>query len=64
MYYSNKCKLFYTCEQSGGGRSRSMDITTFSTLNLREQGRKSYVASYRVNKELVTLRMFSCELRQ
>ena len=41
-----------------------MDITTFSTLDVREQGRKSYVASYRVNEELVILRMFSRELRQ
>ena len=64
MHYSNKCKLFYTCEQSGGGHSQSMDNTTFSTLNLREQGRKSYVASYRVNEELVILRMLSCKLRQ
>ena len=64
MYYSNKCQLFYTCEQTGGDRSWSMDITTFSTLDLREQGHKSYVASYQVNEELVILRMFSCELRQ
>ena len=41
-----------------------MNITTFSTRGLQEQGRKSYVASYRVNKELVAPRMFSRELRQ
>ena len=41
-----------------------MDITTFSTLDVREQDRKSYVASYRANEELVILRMISCELCQ
>ena len=41
-----------------------MNITAFSTRGLREQGCKSYEASYRVNKELVLLRMFSRELRQ
>ena len=35
---------------------------TFSILDLWEQGHKSYVASYRPNKELVILWMFSCEL--
>ena len=34
-------------------RSQSLDITTFSTQDLQEQGRKSYVASYRANEELV-----------
>ena len=38
--------------------------TTFSTLDMREQGRKSYVASYRANEELVIPRMFSRELLQ
>ena len=33
-------------------RCRSMNIATFSTRNLREQGRKSYVASYRANEDL------------
>ena len=32
---------------------RSINIATFSTQNLWEQGRKSYVASYQVNKELM-----------
>ena len=32
--------------------------------DLREQGHKSYVASYRANKELVIPRMFFRELRQ
>ena len=41
-----------------------MNIATFSTWHLQKQGCKSYVASYWVNKELVILRMFSCELRQ
>ena len=45
-------------------RSRSIDIATFSTRDLREQVRKSYVASYRANEELVISRMFSRELRQ
>ena len=43
---------------------RLMNIATFSTWDLQEQGHKSYVASYWVNKELVILRMFSCELHQ
>ena len=34
---------------------RSMNIATFSTQDLREQGRKSYVATYQANKELVIL---------
>ena len=42
----------------------SMNNATFSTQDLQEQCRKSYVASYQANKELVILRMFSCELRQ
>ena len=41
-----------------------MDIATFSTRDLREQGRKSYVASYRANEELVITRMFSRKLCQ
>ena len=41
-----------------------MNIVAFSTWDLRQQGRKSYVASYRVNKELVIPRMFSRELRK
>ena len=41
-----------------------MDITTFSTLDVREQGRKSYLASYQANEELVIPRMFSRELHQ
>ena len=45
-------------------RSWSLNIATFSTCDLREQGHKSYVASYRANKELVIPRMFSHELRQ
>ena len=44
--------------------SQSMDIATFSTLDLREQGRKSYVASYRANEQLVIPQMFSRELCQ
>ena len=32
---------------------RSMNIATFSTQDLREQGHKSYVASYRKNEEFV-----------
>ena len=34
-------------------RGRSMKIATFSTRDLQEQCRKSYVASYRANEELV-----------
>ena len=45
-------------------RSQSMKIATFSTRDLQEQCHKSYVASYRVNEELVISRMFSHELRQ
>ena len=45
-------------------RSRSMKIATFLTRDLQEQCRKSYVASYRANEELVISRMFSCKLRQ
>ena len=45
-------------------RSRSMNIATFSTRDLREQGRKSYVVSYWANKELVIPRMFSHKLCQ
>ena len=41
-------------------RGQSMNIATFSTWDLREQGRKSYVASYRMNKELVIAPMLSC----
>ena len=33
--------------------SRLMNIATFSTWNLQEQGCKSYVASYWVKEELV-----------
>ena len=35
--------------------SRLMNIAAFSTRDLREQGCKSYEASYRANKELVVL---------
>ena len=45
-------------------RGRSMNIATFSTRNLQEQGRKSYVASNQANKELMIPQMFSCELCQ
>ena len=41
-----------------------MNIAAFSIQDLREQGRKSYEASYRANKELVVLRMFSHKLHQ
>ena len=41
-----------------------MNIAAFSTRDLREQGRKSYEASYRANKELVVPQMFSCKLHQ
>ena len=41
-----------------------MNIATFSTQDLREQGHKSYVATYQANEELVILQMFSRELRQ
>ena len=37
---------------------RSMNIATFSTQDLREQGRKSYVASYRANEYLVSRECF------
>ena len=40
-------------------RGQSMKIATFSTQDLQEQCRKSYVASYRVNEELVISQMFS-----
>ena len=43
---------------------RSMNVATFSTRNFREQVRKSYEASYRLNEELVIPRMFSCEICQ
>ena len=43
---------------------QSMKIATFSTLDLQEQCRKSYVVSYQANKELVISQMFSHELRQ
>ena len=36
-------------------RGLSMNIATFSIWDLREQGRKSYVASYQANEELVIL---------
>ena len=45
-------------------RGWSIKIATFSTWDLREQYRKSYLASYRANEELVLSRMFSRELRQ
>ena len=38
-----------------------MNFATFSTLDLREQGHKSYVTSYRTNEELVIPQMFSHE---
>ena len=34
-------------------RGRSMNIATFSTRDLQEQGGKSYVASYWESEELV-----------
>ena len=43
---------------------RSMNIAAFSTRDLREQGCKSYEASYRANKELVIPPMFSHEIRK
>ena len=45
-------------------RGQSMNIANFSTWNLQEQSRKSYVASNQANKELMIPRMFSCELCQ
>ena len=41
-----------------------MNIATFSTWDLQEQSRKSYVASYQLNEELVIPLMFSRELHQ
>ena len=41
---------------------RSMKIATFSTRDLQEQYRKSYVASYRANKELVISRTTSIKI--
>ena len=50
------------------GQSRSVDencyIRIFSTRDVQEQCRKSYVASYRTNKELVISLMLSRELRR
>ena len=50
------------CELAGVlvNRSQLMNIAAFSTWDLQEQGCKSYVASYRVNEELVIPHMFSC----
>ena len=45
-------------------QGRSMNIATFSTRDLREQGCKFYVTSYHANEELVIPQMFSHELRQ
>ena len=45
-------------------RGRSMNNATFSTRDLRQQGHKSYVASYHANEEWVIPQMFSRELRQ
>ena len=45
-------------------RGRSINIATFSTRDMREQGRKSYVAGYRTNEEFVIPRMFSRQLSQ
>ena len=42
----------------------SMKIATFSTRDLQEQCRKSYVASYRTNKKLVISGIFSRKLCQ
>ena len=67
-----------TCKGSHGGRLAqcyelaralvncdwSMKTATFSTRDLQEQCRKSYVASYWANEELVISQIFSCELRQ
>ena len=44
--------------------SRLMNIATFLAWNLQEKGRKSYVASYWANEELVILQIFSRKLRQ
>ena len=43
---------------------RSINTATFSTRDLRDQGRKSYVASYWAKEELVIPLIFSSELRQ
>ena len=43
---------------------QSMKIATFSTRGLQEQCRKSYVASYRANEDLVISQTFSRELCQ
>ena len=45
-------------------RGKSMNIATFSTRDLREQGCKPYVTSYHANEELVIPQMFSHELLQ
>ena len=42
---------------------RSINIATFSTQDLREQGYQYYVGSYQANKKFVIPRMFSHELR-
>ena len=61
-----------TSEGSHGGRlahcvklaralvncGQSMNTATFSTRDCREQDRKTYVASYRANKELVIRECF------
>ena len=54
------CKLARVLIISG----RSMNVAAFSTQDLREQGCKSYEASYRANEELVIPPMFSHEIRQ
>ena len=51
--------------QSMVNRGRPMNITTFSTQDLREQAHKSYEASYQANNEwLVIPQMFSHKLHQ
>ena len=54
----------WVSQSIGQNHGPSMNIATFSTPDLREQGRKYYVASYRANQELVIPRMFTRELRQ
>ena len=46
------------------GRSMNLAILSQLGIILQEQGRKSYVASYWANKELVIPRIFSHELCQ
>ena len=62
-----ECFLCSSCELARAlvNHGQSMNIAIFSTWDLREQGRrKSYVARYWANEELLILQMFSCKLRQ